>query len=87
MWATCGVHAVQPWRLLPPLSRRESLRLPAGKSLFLSLRNVYETLAVSAPTVVDAYRGTLTAKSCDDRLETWASRVVRNAEILLTVRG
>jgi len=61
--------------------------LPAGKSLFLSLRNVYETLAVSAPTVVDAYRGKLTAKTCDERLENWASRVIRNAEILLTVRG
>ena len=61
--------------------------LPAGKSLLLSLRNVYETLAVSAPTVVDAARGRLSRKACDERLETWASRVVRNASILLTVRG
>jgi len=58
-----------------------------GKSLFLSLRNVYETLAVSARTVVDAARGRLTRKVCDERLEAWSSRVVRNAEIVLTVRG
>lgn len=58
-----------------------------GKSLILSLRNVYETLAVSAPTVVDAVRGRLSRKACDERLETWASHVVRNLEMLLTVRG
>ena len=69
------------------MARYGFVLLPAGKSLFLSLRNVYETLAVSAPTVVDAYRGKLTAKTCDERLENWASRVIRNAEILLTVRG
>ncbi len=58
-----------------------------GKSLLLSLRNVYETLAVSAPTVVDAARGRLSRKTCDERLEAWASHVVRNLEMLLTVRG
>lgn len=61
--------------------------LPAGKSLLLSLRNVYETLAVSAPTVVDAYRRRLTPEACNERLESWSSRVVRNLELVLTVRG
>ncbi|MBS2012099.1 MAG: 1-acyl-sn-glycerol-3-phosphate acyltransferase [Deltaproteobacteria bacterium] len=56
-------------------------------SLVLSLRNAYEALAVSAPTVVDAARGRLEAKHCDERLERFASHVVRNAEILVTVHG
>lgn len=59
----------------------------SGRSLLLSLRNVYETLYVSAPTVLEAARGTLTRDATDDRLEAWASRVIRNAEILITVRG
>lgn len=59
----------------------------ARKSLLLSLRNVYETLAVSAPTVVDAARGRLTKQVCDARLERWASCVVRNAEMMITVHG
>jgi len=61
--------------------------LPAGKSLLLSLRNVYETLAVSAPTVVDAYRHRLTPETCNERLEGWAARVLRNLELVPTVRG
>lgn len=57
------------------------------KSLLLSLRNVYETLAVSAPTVVDALRGRITREVCDARIEAWASHVVRNAEMMVTVHG
>ncbi len=53
----------------------------------MSLRNVYETLHVSAPTVVDAVRGTLTRQICDARIESWATRVVANSEMLITVRG
>jgi len=59
----------------------------AGKSLLLSLRNVYETLTVSAPTVVDAFRGTVSRQVCDDRLESWATRVVANCEMMISVRG
>ncbi len=58
-----------------------------GKSLALSLRNAYEALAVSAPTVVDAARGRLTAKACDARLERFASHVIGNAQISVTVHG
>lgn len=59
----------------------------ARKSLVLSLRNAYEALAVSVPTVVDASRGRLSQRDCDVRLETFASHVMRNAEIAVSVRG
>jgi 1-acyl-sn-glycerol-3-phosphate acyltransferase len=86
------------FRFPSPLRENEKRLRPFGsfgqagtgerhRSLFLSLRNVYETLYVSAPTVVDAARGRISRKVCDDRLEAWASRVVRNAEILVSVRG
>ena len=61
--------------------------VPLGKSLLLSLRNVYETLYVSAPTVVDAFRGTVSRQVCDDRLESWASRIVANSEMMISVHG
>ncbi len=62
--------------------------LPSSrKSLVLSLRNAYEALAVSAPTVFDAARGRLTQRDCDDRLERFAAHVMRNAQILVSVRG
>ena len=53
----------------------------------LSLRNAYEAVAVSAPTVFDAARGRLTERDCDERLERFASHVMRNAEIVVSVRG
>lgn len=62
-------------------------RVPAGKSLLLSLRNVYETFAISAPTVVDAFRGTVSRQVCDDRLEGWAERVVAHAGMTVHVDG
>jgi 1-acyl-sn-glycerol-3-phosphate acyltransferase len=58
-----------------------------GASVALSLRNVYETLAISWPTVVDALRGRLTKAICDERLERWARAVVENARIALDVSG
>ena len=57
------------------------------KSVVLSLRNAYEALAVSVPTVVDGVRGRLTARDCDARLERFAANVMRNAEIAVSVRG
>ncbi len=56
-------------------------------SVGLSLENVYETLAISWPTVVDALRGRVTKAACDERLEGWCHRVVDNARIQLTVSG
>ncbi len=58
-----------------------------GKSLALSLRNIYETLAISAPTMVEAARGRVTKEVCDERLAHWAQAVVENAHIELRVRG
>ncbi|MGH7270452.1 MAG: lysophospholipid acyltransferase family protein, partial [Polyangiaceae bacterium] len=56
-------------------------------SLGLSLRNVYETLSISWPTVLEALRGRVTKAVCDDRLEGWSAAVVKNAGITLSVRG
>lgn len=61
--------------------------MASGKSLLLSLKNVRETLATSTSTVVDAMRGTITKEACDDRLEEWASRVVANSEMMISVHG
>jgi 1-acyl-sn-glycerol-3-phosphate acyltransferase len=58
-----------------------------GKSFALSLRNIYETLAVSFPTVVDAVQGRVTKKLCDERLARWAAAVVHNARIDVEVKG
>ncbi|MDP9034074.1 MAG: 1-acyl-sn-glycerol-3-phosphate acyltransferase [Myxococcota bacterium] len=58
-----------------------------GKSLALSLRNIYETLAISWPTVVDALRGRVTKATCDERLARWSRAVVENAHLRLQVVG
>ena len=57
------------------------------RSLALSLRNVYETLAISWPTVVDAARGEITVLRCNERLASWSDAVVRNARMRVDVRG
>jgi 1-acyl-sn-glycerol-3-phosphate acyltransferase len=56
-------------------------------SLVLSLRNIYETLAISSPTVVDALFGRVTKASCDERLGRWAKACIRNAAVDLRVEG
>jgi 1-acyl-sn-glycerol-3-phosphate acyltransferase len=56
-------------------------------SLALSLRNVYETLAISAPTVVDAVLGRVRKDECDARLDRWSKACLRNAQIELDVSG
>jgi 1-acyl-sn-glycerol-3-phosphate acyltransferase len=50
-------------------------------SLLLSLTGVMETLAVSAPTVVDAVRGRITVELCDNRLRGWAKKLLDHAEV------
>ncbi|MEO8800617.1 MAG: lysophospholipid acyltransferase family protein [Polyangiaceae bacterium] len=59
----------------------------SSKSLSLTLRNVYETLAISWPTVVDAALRRVTKAACDDRLASWAEKIVRHTALALTVRG
>jgi 1-acyl-sn-glycerol-3-phosphate acyltransferase len=54
-------------------------------SLLLSLGGVMETLAVSAPTVVDAVRGRITVELCDRRLKGWAKRLLDRADVTRTV--
>lgn len=59
----------------------------APKSFGLSLQNVYETLAISVPTVLDALRGRVTKDLSDRRLDRWARNIVRNARIELEIVG
>jgi 1-acyl-sn-glycerol-3-phosphate acyltransferase len=56
-------------------------------SLALSVRNIYETLAISFPTMLEAFSGRVTREVCDDRLNRWARHVVDNAHIELDVVG
>lgn len=56
-------------------------------SIAVSLRNIYETLAISAPTVVDAVRGRVSKAVCDERLERWSRECLRHAHIELDVSG
>jgi len=55
-------------------------------SFLLSLSCVLETLAISAPTVVDATRGRLTVERCDARLKNWAKRLLDAAEVTRVVQ-
>lgn len=57
------------------------------RSLLLSVRNAYEAIAVSAPTVVDAALGRLTRETCDRRLASFAGHVIENARITVNVHG
>lgn len=57
------------------------------KSLLLSLKNVYETLAISVPTIVDGVKGTISKEVSDRRLESWASHIVANSEMIISVTG
>jgi hypothetical protein len=71
------------------MHRRSVVRPPQrmSASLALSLRNAYETLAISAPTVLDALRGRVTKQACDERLDRWSRACLRNADVQLNVGG
>ena len=58
-----------------------------GKSLALSLRNIYETLVISWPTVVNAFAGRVTMPECDSRLARWATEIAKNSAYDLEVVG
>jgi 1-acyl-sn-glycerol-3-phosphate acyltransferase len=59
----------------------------ARKSLTVSLSNIYETLAISWPTVADAILGRITKETCDARLDSWAKKIVGHARMTVTVAG
>jgi len=73
----------------PPLARDVLLVNDprVSRSLRLTLLSVLETLAISAPTVVDAALGRVTKAACDARIERWSNRIVRRLGIQLEVRG
>jgi 1-acyl-sn-glycerol-3-phosphate acyltransferase len=48
---------------------------------------VAHTLAISAPTVLDAYLGRLTRQRCDDRLAWWARGVLAAAHVEVRIEG
>lgn len=56
-------------------------------SLALSVRNIYETLAISFPTMLEAFGGRVTRQICDKRLDRWSRQVVENAHIELDLVG
>jgi 1-acyl-sn-glycerol-3-phosphate acyltransferase len=60
---------------------------PADKSLALSLVNIYETLAISWPTVVDSAFGRVTKEVCDARLGSWCKKVVAHSGMQIDVVG
>ncbi len=63
----------------------KDLRVP--RSLRLTMRSVYETLAISAPTVLDAALGKTSKAACDDRLARWSANIVAAIRMQLTVKG
>jgi 1-acyl-sn-glycerol-3-phosphate acyltransferase len=46
-----------------------------------------QTLAISLPTVIDAARGRLTREACDERLASWAQKLVTRTETHVAVTG
>jgi 1-acyl-sn-glycerol-3-phosphate acyltransferase len=57
------------------------------KSLTLSLASVYETFAISWPTVLDAALGRVDKEVCDARLASWCKKVVLHTRMDITVHG
>ncbi len=71
----------------PPMLAVPPPMLAGRRSLALSLANVYETLAISWPTVVDAILGRVRKESCDARLASWSKKVVAHARMQVSVAG
>jgi 1-acyl-sn-glycerol-3-phosphate acyltransferase len=62
--------------------------MPRGqRSLVLSLASVYETFAISWPTVVDAALGRVEKEVCDARLASWCQKVVQHTRMHVTAFG
>lgn len=52
-----------------------------------TLRGIADTARISVPTVADAAMGRTTAERCDERLRWWSSKLLRDADAELVVRG
>jgi 1-acyl-sn-glycerol-3-phosphate acyltransferase len=50
-------------------------------------RAILETAWISVPTVFEGLTGRLTPEICDARLDAWSRRLLRQAEIRISVRG
>lgn len=55
--------------------------------LTLAVRGMAETLAISAPTVIEAFQGRVQRPICDERLARWSRRLLEQAEVDLEVHG
>jgi 1-acyl-sn-glycerol-3-phosphate acyltransferase len=52
-----------------------------------ALRGMYETLAISAPTVLDSIRGTMTLDRGNQRLDRWSKRLLTQVGVEWTSSG
>lgn len=53
----------------------------------IALRGAYETLAISAPTVIESMQGRVTREVCDRRIWRYGARLIQQAQIDLRVEG
>jgi 1-acyl-sn-glycerol-3-phosphate acyltransferase len=56
-------------------------------TLWHLMRAIGETAAISAPTLVEAATGRLTPEVCDERLEHWAKKILKQAKVTFEVEG
>ena len=62
--------------------------MPQGpKSIALTLTNVYETLSISWPTVIEGVLHRVRKDVCDERLRAWSIRVIDHCRLDLEVVG
>jgi 1-acyl-sn-glycerol-3-phosphate acyltransferase len=66
---------------------REASETRRKRSLRVSLQNIYETLAICVPTIVDSALGRVTKEISDARLDSWARAVVAHAQVEIDVVG
>jgi len=56
-------------------------------SLVQTAMGIIDTARISVPTVLDAALGRGTLERCDERLDWWARKLLRDADVRLVVRG
>src|SRR4051794_22199802 len=75
-----------PARQRSPRSGDRASR-PGGRGKLLAVRAMYETLAISAPTVLEAVVGRVTMDKCDARLSRWSRRLFEQVQSHVQVDG